>query len=545
MAALRLAVLASLAALLALGPSAWAAETEKAPDDAAKAAEVFQSLYGEDLKRVAATRDAADDVALAARLLEAAQAAETQPALLALLCEKAADLGLADPRGFDTALAAAGLLAAKVPEMADAAMDKAVAVRRRQYDLSRGADRAPAGEKLCEAIGDAAAAQAEAGDWDEAVKRYRQALTLAHTLRSDKAAALEARLKTATQRQQSAAKAAQLEARVKADPADRQARDQLIRLVLADLDDPAGAAEYLDTACDPALRKYVPAAAKGVEAAPELACVELGDWYRDLATAAAGALAKGPMLLRARAYYDRFLGLHASADIDRTKAELALTKVEEELDRFRGRETGRWIDLLKLIDPEKDAVKGKWQRTAAGLTVAPGNEARLAIPLSTSGTYELEYKAVRVSGLQAGHTMLPVGSTSVLLVINGWEGAGSGLCNIDGKEPDKNGTAVPAANLKIGQPFTVKVKVALEGDQASISVALDGKPYIAWKGPLSALALHPDWAMPNRKCLGFGAWQSQLIFQSARVRMLSGEAVPLRPAETQPTAAATAPPTKP
>jgi hypothetical protein len=545
MAALRLALLASLAALLALGPSAWAAETEKAPDDDAKAAEVFQSLYGEDLKRVAATRDTADDVALAARLLEAAKAAETQPALLALLCEKAADLGLADPRGFDTALAAAGLLAAKAPEMADAAMDKVVAVRRRQYDLSRGADRAPAGEKLCEAMGDAAAAQAEAGDWDEAVKRYRQALALAHAIRSDKTATLEARLKTATQRQQSAAKAAQLEARVKADPADRQARDQLIRLVLVDLDDPAGAAEYLDTACDPALRKYVPAAAKGVEAAPELACVELGDWYRDLATAAAATGNKVSTLTRAQAYYERYLALHAAADMDRTKAELALTKVEEELERLRGRETGRWIDLLKLIDPEKDAVKGQWQRTAAGLTVAPGNEARLAIPLSTSGTYELEYKAVRVSGLQAGHTMLPVASTSVLLVINGWEGARSGLCNIDGKEPDKNGTAVPAANLKIGQPFTVKVKVALEGDQASISVALDGKPYIAWKGPQSALALHPDWAMPNRKCFGFGAWQSQLIFQSARVRMLSGEAVPLRAAETPPAAAAPAPSTKP
>ena len=544
MAAPRLAVLAWLAALLALGPSAWAAETEKAPDDAAKAAEVFQSLYGEDLKRVAATRDAADDVALAAKLLEAAQAAGTQPALLALLCEKAADLGLADPRGFDTALAAAGLLAAKVPEMADAAVDKVVAVRRRQYDLSRGADRAPAGEKLCEAIGDAAAAQAEAGDWDEAVKRCRQALALAHAIRSDKAAALEARLKTATQRQQSAAKAAGLEARVKADPADRQARDQLIRLVLVDLDDPAGAAEYLDTACDPALRKYVPAAAKGVEAAPELACVELGDWYRDLATAAAGALAKGPMLVRARAYYDRFLGLHASADIDRSKVELALRKVEDDL-KVLGVPTDRaaWIDLLKLVDTSKDTVAGRWTRTDAGVTIVPSLNSRLMLPAALAGDYELELKFVRTGG-DAVCATFPAGSAAATLLLGAFSNSLSGIEMIDGKRITDNPSAVRAP-LENGHPYAVTLRVQTTGDKVAIAVTLDGKPHVNWTGPASALSLGPWWVLPNARCAALIANQATVTFQSARVKMLSGKAVPLRPAETQPATAATAPPTKP
>jgi hypothetical protein len=539
MAALRLAVLASLAALLAFGPSAWAAETEKAPDDAAKAAEVFQSLYGEDLKRIAATRDAADDVALAARLLEAAKAAETQPALLALLCEKAADLGLADPRGFDTALAAAGLLAAKVPEMADAAMDKVVAVRRRQYDLSRGADRAPAGEKLCEAIGDAAAAQAEAGDWDEAVKRYRQALALAHTLRSDKAAALEARLKTATQRQQSVAKAEQLEARVKADPADRQARDQLIRLVLVDLDDPAGAAEYLDAACDPALRKYVPAAAKGVEAAPELACVELGDWFRDLAAAATTG-GKVSTLTRAQAYYERYLALHAAADIDRSKVELALRKVEDDL-KVLGVPTDRaaWIDLLKLVDASKDTVAGRWTRTDAGVTIVPSLNSRLMLPAALAGDYELELRFVRTGG-DAVCATFPAGSAAATLLLGAFSNSLSGIEMIDGKRITDNPSAVRAP-LENGHPYTVALRVQTTGDKVAIAVTLDGKPHVNWTGPASALSLGPWWVLPNARCAALIANQATVTFQSARVRMLSGEAVPLRPAEAPPAAAAPAP----
>ncbi|MCX5672039.1 MAG: hypothetical protein NTU94_12040 [Planctomycetota bacterium] len=531
MARLWLSFLVALLVALAAWGQTPAAETDKAAEEAAKAAAVFQSVYGDDLKRAAATKDTADDIALAAKLLEAAQAAEAQPALLVLLCDKACVLGAADPKGYETALAAANLLAGKVPDRASACQEKVLAIRQRQYDAARGDQRTAAGEALIEALLATAAARAEADDLEEAAKRYRQALVVARAVRSAKADEIEGDLKALTERQKVLAKVAGLESQLTAEPANGPVRDQLVLLLLVELDNPADAAKYLTDASDAALRKFIPAAAKPIEEAPELACAELGDWYRDLA-AAAGATTGGKVntLTRAQAYYERFLALHAAADMDRTRVELVLKKVEEELRRLRSNEKGRWIDLLKLIDPEKDAVKGQWQRTAAGLTVAPGQEARLLIPLAPSGSYELEYKAVRVSGREAGHTMLPAGSSAVLLVINGWKGTRSGLCNIGGKEPDRNGTAVGAANLKIGQPFTIKVKVALEGDQASISVALDGKPYIAWKGPQSALALHPDYAMPNRKCLGFGAYQSQLVFQSARLRMLSGKAVPLRPA---------------
>jgi hypothetical protein len=116
-----------------------AAEADAAAkEEAEKAAEAVQSLYGAELNRVAATRDVADDLALAAKLLEAARAADAQPVLLAVLCEKAFDLAAEDPKGYETALAAAELLARKVPQRAEAMQERVLSVRQRQYDAARG-----------------------------------------------------------------------------------------------------------------------------------------------------------------------------------------------------------------------------------------------------------------------------------------------------------------------------------------------------------------------------------------------------------------------
>ncbi|MCX5684949.1 MAG: hypothetical protein NT049_14885, partial [Planctomycetota bacterium] len=80
-----------------------------------EAADAFNQVFGEEYKRATASPATADDVALAKQMLDAAKAADKQPPLLALLCEKTYELGIKDPSGHATALAAMELLAEKVP----------------------------------------------------------------------------------------------------------------------------------------------------------------------------------------------------------------------------------------------------------------------------------------------------------------------------------------------------------------------------------------------------------------------------------------------
>jgi len=524
MSRLQVPALIALSVLILTGTPAIAAEADAATkEEAEKAAQAVQSLYGEELKRAAATRDVGDDLVLAAKLLGAARAADAQPALLAVLCEKAFDLAAEDPKGCETALAAAELLAGKVPERAEALRERVLSVRQRQYDASRGDARSVAGEALIKCLADVAAARTGVGAFEEAARFYRQALVVARAIRSPSAEWIASQMKRLGEHQQLAANLPRLVAGVKANPDNREARDQLIRLLLVDLDAPAEAAKYLDDKCDPSLCKYVPAAAKPVEAAPEAACVELADWYRQLAAAAVPG-SKVAMLVRARKYCERFLDLHSAAHMDRTKVELALKKVDEDLKSLGWTPPpGPWIDVLRITTADNLRVWGDFRRKDAGIVSGGQGYNRASLPISPVGSYELEVKLTRVTGSNMG-IIIPVGDTMPALFLGDKH---SGIQLVRGKGADENETKTSAAAIKNGQPITVGVKVLLDGDKATISVTLDGKPYINWTGSQSALSTEKWGEMPCKGAVGLRSYQTSTVCSGARVRMLSGKAITL------------------
>ena len=513
-----------LSVLVLPGIRTMAAEADAAAkEEAEKAAQAFQSLYGDELKRIAATRDFADDLALAAKLLGAARATESQPALMAVLCEKCFDLAAQDPRGYDTAVAAAELLARKVPQRAEAMQERIFSVRQRHYDAARGDARNVAGEALIKCLTDVAAARTGAGAFEEAAKFYRQALTVARAIRSASADWIGSQIKRLGEQQRLAANLPRLVANLKANPDNREARNQLIRLLLVDLDTPAEAAKHLDDKCEPSLCKYVPAAAKPVEEAPEAACVELADWYRQLAAAAVPASKVG-VLLRARGYYERFLDLRKTADLDRAKVELALKKVDEDLKALGWvPPPGPWIDVLKITTADNLRAWGDFKRTEAGIVSGPKDLCRASLPICPVGSYELEVRLTRITGSNVG-IIIPVGNTMPAILLGGEY---SGIQLIRGKAADENETKTSAAAIKNGQPITVGVKVLLDGDKATIAVTLDGKPYINWTGPQSALSMEKWGEMPSKGAVGLKSYMSNVICSGARVRMLSGKAITL------------------
>jgi hypothetical protein len=177
-------------ALLVLGGAAWAAETESA-EEAAKAAEAFQSLYGADLQRVKATRDLKDDIELAARLLDAAKSMANQPAMLTVLCERACELASAAPDGYATAIEAMELEAAKVPAKAVACGDKALALRQKRFDAAKGDEKAKAGDDLIDAITRVVDAKVAAGAPAEALETCKRALAVAYVIGSPRKDELE------------------------------------------------------------------------------------------------------------------------------------------------------------------------------------------------------------------------------------------------------------------------------------------------------------------------------------------------------------------
>jgi hypothetical protein len=521
-----------LAFLVLLSPVARAADADKA----AEAAAAFQSLYGAELDRLRASRDPKESVGLATKLLAAAKQAPAQPEFVAVLCEKAYELALAHPDGYATAIDAVRLEAAAVPEKAAACADRLVEVRQRQFDLAKGDARPSAGEILIGAVLAAFEARKEAGAAADEIASYKRALMVARVIKSDRAGELETHVKALEQAIRLAVEIENLKKLIAADPKNQAARQRLVRLYLVDLDDPAEAAKLLEGVEDASLLKYVPAAAKPVETVPEFACLELGEWYRGLADAATPA-AKALMFVRAKAYCERFLQLHVAEDLDRTKAALLLQKIAGEMQAAGtpkpvankqgpspSTKTRReeWIDLLPLVDLSKDALGGGWEKNGAELAIkSEVARTRVAIPVLVDGAYEFEVHCTRIFGQQTYGVVLPVGSRQALLRLS-QVSRESDLCGLDG-------TKIPTP-IRSGDETVVLARVTPTGDQAEIDVKLNGNPLIHWKGPVTSLPSPEWWAMPNAKCPGVVSSGVKSVWHSARLRMLSGEAKPLRPA---------------
>jgi len=548
-------VLAAMFAVPAAAESPPEVQKAEADEAAAQAAEALERLYGKDVARVRGTREADDDVALARRLLAAAREATATPALLTVLCEKACDLAAAHPSGYTTAVEAAEFLASQVPAKAVASAEWVAEVRQKQYAAAEGGAKAAAGEALIDSLLALAEAHVAAGAYPQAIAALKKAGGIARPVKSPNLAAIEAREERARFLLRTRQDIANMKALLARDPANTAAREKLVRLYLVHLDDPAAAATHLEGVEDEALQKYVMAVGKGVAAAPELACVELGDWYRGLGESAPKP-ARRAMFERAKAYYDRFLSLHEAEDLERTTATLAMKKVKANLSQLAPAEApavagetttpstaepaetaavpkgdivkpGEWVDLLPLVDPQKDAVEGNWVQTNAGLTAVPkGGPSRLAIPVALEGSYVLEARFVRTKGETDINFTLPVGRTGVTAAFG--QGKHSALELVDGKRPDENGTSVPVW-LENGRVYRALIQVMVSGDEAAITVSLNGKGIIRWRGPQSALSVHPPWKVPDARCLGLVTWRSVATFGRIRLRMLSGEARLLRP----------------
>lgn len=562
---------AVLLAGLILGASATAALTDEGAE-AAKARQTFESLFGEEVAKVRGTPTAQDDLALAKRLLEVARDATDSPAFLAVLCDHAYALASPHASGKDTAVAAMDLLAEHVPNRAEEAQARVRQLREGKDEAGAGGTEtvgrpteSPQGapEDKLKALLAEIEKKKQAGALVEAAALYRKAKGMAKAAGDNRLGEIEAAAEALTRRIRLERRTRDVRAMLKNQPDNVSAREGLVRLYLVKLDDPERAAEVLEGVEDEELKKYVPAAAKPVDAAPELACLDLGEWYKGLAESAPDD-AKPAMYARAKAYLDRFLRLHATKDMDRVRAKVAMEKVGKALAKGEapaaapaqpakpkkpdetagGKEKsvikpGKWVDLIRVIDPAKHVVagQGEWIREGKVLRKVPGRtmRSRIMIPYKIRGSYQLHTEYVFSKpgagfgpGGGFGFT-LPVGERSVHLCLWAKSEPGThGLGFVDHHYADNNETTVPAQPVVVNRPYSLDVQVEqMRRDQAHIAVRLNGKPIIDWTGRRSALDTYNTWRLPERGVLGLHEGHA-VEYRVICLKMLSGEARLLR-----------------
>jgi len=512
--------------------------------------ELYQFRYSDQRKQVDATANKADDVALAAEHLKDTVKYVDNPVLLRVLCEEAYELGMRDRSGYATAAEAVETLLAKFPAERDAYRAKALHVYEVQY--RRGIDRVNSGEKMIDLYLEQAAAKAKTGDFLGATLLTTKAYGAASGVKSLRKSGVTARRAYY-----------QIRRRMQQTPGDPKLRSEAIRLCVAEMDNPAEAVTLLDDSVGEPFRTYVPLAANRPEEVLAPACLELGYWYEQLAKRA-GTAGKAVCLRRAGMYLERYLELHEGKDEARTKAELLLDRVDKEIGKLKhaarplgpGRPkpkealtTGRArrIDLLKLIDPAKHGVSGRWEKKDNMVGVLPSPYARLTLPVAPDGDYMLGVVFVRKSGRYVA-VILPVGSGAVAFYL-GFSDYPT-LRTIDGSTYYNRESRL--GRLTDGKEYSVVAKVAVRKDQARLVIYVNGELAIQWQGSTSALVPFSGWRLPDPGTFGLGANDAQVLFKEAKVVLDKAPKAPptlsvrpLPPTTARPTVTPPAAPPKP
>ncbi len=206
---------------------------------------------------------------------------------------------------------------------------------------------------------------------------------------------------------------------------------------------------------------------------------------------------------------------------------------------------GQWVDVLKLVDANRDNISGKWSRNGTDVVSEQGEANRLELPVNIDGGYDLEVEFTRTDGTADVNTLFPVGSRLCNATLSGdtGHGPGSGLDTLDGRDfPNpQNPTSKHPGGLENDHRYRLLLSVRpLPDHRVSIDVALDGQPYLPhWTGGISSLGVRDAWSLPDPKRPGLGVYESRVIFHSVRLRMISGQAT------TDATVAAVSTPTKP
>ena len=183
------------------------------------------------------------------------------------------------------------------------------------------------------------------------------------------------------------------------------------------------------------------------------------------------------------------------------------------------------IDLLALVDPKLDAVRGDFSREQGGLLTPPGTDyARIHLPFAPPAEYELMVEGFRRTDGDCLGIGLPDGDRQGMVMLAGLDGGTCGLEMIDGFNYMLNNTKVTGLRLELWHAFKVVCSVRRTG----IDVSLDGKPIIHWSGDGKRLAVWDRWQVPQKNVPFLGSQGSSFHITQAVLTPLSGQGAYLR-----------------
>jgi hypothetical protein len=184
------------------------------------------------------------------------------------------------------------------------------------------------------------------------------------------------------------------------------------------------------------------------------------------------------------------------------------------------------VNLLPLLDPQKDAVKGGWKVEGDKLTVQQESMARIEIPYEPPEEYDFRVTFVRSSGNEDVNQSLTHAGRSFFWSMGCEKNTGFGFDQVDGQNANRNRTLARKENaIENDRSYTSIVQVR----KYLLRAWLDGQLVCRFRTNYKNLGMRKDWVLRSGAVLGLGAHSSAVTFQRIQLREVTGKGRPTRP----------------
>ena len=184
--------------------------------------------------------------------------------------------------------------------------------------------------------------------------------------------------------------------------------------------------------------------------------------------------------------------------------------------------TAKPVNLLDIVDVKRDALRGQWEKTPAGLLLrqSPGPQ-MLFFNHEPPEEYDFEIEFTLRGGFLEASQIIPLpGGGSVL-----WKmGFGSGDPTSFGFGPNLDGVKMDAparTEAKVMRPRLQpgrRYRSLVEVRKGSLRASIDGAEVLKWSGDQKRLKIDGDYASKNGRLPGIGGWGGHILFHQAELR---------------------------
>lgn len=180
------------------------------------------------------------------------------------------------------------------------------------------------------------------------------------------------------------------------------------------------------------------------------------------------------------------------------------------------------VDLLALVDLDKNAVLGEWTKVDGALvTPRIAEPARLEIPFRPPAEYDLEIEATRNGpGNELGVVLVYQGQRCGALVDRYSQSSSDLLVGGD----DGKSKAIARVRQRTVLPAGRRSKITYMVRKDSLQVLVDDKPLLTHRGPIDGHDLKMGWETPDAQALAIGAWWSEFRVHSIKLTPVGEDA---------------------